>query len=84
MDSRLKRLEAQNSEIKTAMESVTALIEKQLQASLQIKGSIYEVIFLHNISVYHHNTNVHMRYADCSRHRVCKTILPERQERSSC
>ena len=43
MDSRLKRIEAQNSDMKTAMESLTGLIEKQLQASFQIKGSIYEV-----------------------------------------
>ena len=43
MDSRLKRLEAQNVEMKTSMESVAALIEKHLQSSFQIKGGIYEV-----------------------------------------
>ena len=53
IDSRLKRLEAQNSEIKSSMESVTALIEKHLQASFQIKGGIYEVNFMH---LYRHNT----------------------------
>lgn len=46
IDSRLKRIEAQNSEMKTAMESLTVSIEKQLQASFQIRGSIYKVIFL--------------------------------------
>ena len=48
MDTRLKRLETQTSDINSSLQSVTALLEKHLRASFQIKGSIYEVyLFVH-------------------------------------